>query len=120
MSFPALLFALICSHAICDFALQSDAMAKGKNRHNHATPPPGAKFQPSWGYWLSAHALIHGAGVALVTGVWWLGLAEASCHALIDFNKCENRIGINADQTLHVACKIAWALIVIFALGAQP
>jgi len=113
MTILSLIFALLCSHAICDFALQSDAMAKGKNRHNRGVPPPGAKFQPSWGYWLSAHALIHGAGVAIVTGVWWLGLAEAGCHAAIDYSKCENQIGINTDQSLHVACKLIWAALVI-------
>lgn len=106
-----LAFALLASHAVCDFALQSDAMAKGKNRHNRTTPPPGAKYQPSWGHWLTAHAMIHGAGVYVVTGLWWLGLAEAACHWLIDFNKCDNRIGMNTDQGLHIACKVAWLAI---------
>ena len=38
---------------------------------------------------MTAHAMIHGAGVYIVTGIWWLGLAEAACHWLIDFNKCD-------------------------------
>lgn len=113
MDAPSLLFALLCSHAVCDFALQSDAMAKGKNRHNQTTPPPGAKYQPSWGHWLTAHAMIHGAGVYVITGVWWLGLAEAACHWVIDFNKCDNRIGMNTDQALHLVCKVAWCVVVI-------
>lgn len=113
----ALAFGLLCSHAVCDFALQSDAMAKGKNRHNRTTPPPGAKYQPSWRHWLTAHALIHGAGVYLVTGIWWLGLAEAGCHWVIDFNKCDNRIGMNTDQGLHLACKVAWWLVALKALA---
>ncbi len=111
-----LVFALMCSHAVCDFALQSDAMAKGKNRHYKTTPPPGAKFQPSWPHWLTAHAMIHGAGVYIVTGFWWLGLAEAVCHWIIDFNKCDNRIGMNTDQALHIACKLLWAAIVILLM----
>lgn len=111
MDIAQLGFSLLCSHAVCDFALQSDVMAKGKNRHNRTTPPPGAKYQPSWAHWLTAHALIHGAGVALVTGIWWLGLAETVAHWLIDFNKCDNRYGINTDQSLHITCKIVWLLI---------
>ncbi len=111
MNPAALAFALLASHAVCDFALQSDAMAKGKNRHNRTTPPPGAKYQPSWAHWLTAHAMIHGAGVAFVTGIWWLGALEAGCHWLIDFNKCDNRIGMNTDQGLHLACKAVWLLI---------
>lgn len=106
-----LFFKLLCAHAICDFALQSDTMAKGKNRHNKTQPPPGAKFQPTWMYWLGAHSLIHGAGVALVTGVWWLGLCEVIVHGLIDFNKCENRYGIHADQFLHLLSKVFWIFI---------
>lgn len=109
-----LLFGLLASHAVCDFALQSDAMAKGKNRHNRTTPPPGAKYQPSWTHWLTAHAMIHGAGVYIVTGMWWLGLAEGVCHWLIDFNKCDNRIGMNTDQALHVACKVVWLCVVLW------
>jgi hypothetical protein len=114
MTPAALTFALLASHAVCDFALQSDAMAKGKNRHNRTTPPPGAKYQPSWTHWLTAHAMIHGAGVALVTGIWWLGALEAVCHWLIDFNKCDNRIGMNTDQGLHLACKVAWLAIALW------
>lgn len=114
-----LAFGLVASHAVCDFALQPDAMAKGKNRHNRTTPPPGAKFQHSWPYWLSAHAMVHGAGVYLVTGMWWLGLAEAFCHAAIDFNKCENRYGIGTDQALHYACKAAWLVIAVLAGPVQ-
>lgn len=116
----ALAFGLVASHAVCDFALQSEAMAKGKNRHNRMAfaPPPGAKFQVSWPYWLSAHAMIHGAGVALVTGIWWLGLAEAVCHACIDFCKCDNVYGINTDQALHYGCKCLWLWAALSIAGA--
>lgn len=119
MSAVALAFGMIASHAMCDFALQSDAMAKGKNRNNRTTPPPGAKYQPSWFHWLSAHATIHGSGVAAILALsgrpdlWWLGVCEAICHALIDFNKCDNRIGMNTDQALHYACKAAWVIAAV-------
>ena len=102
---------LICSHAICDFALQSDSMARGKNRHNRTQPPPNAIYQPTWMYWLGAHSLIHGAGVALATGVWWLGLCEVIAHGTIDFLKCDNRYGIHTDQALHLTSKLVWLVI---------
>lgn len=120
----SLAFWLVASHAVCDFALQSADMAKGKNRNNRTTPPPGAKYQPSWTHWLSAHAMIHGTGVAvamMIVGrpdLWWLGLCEAVCHALIDFNKCDNRIGMNTDQALHYACKAVWVAVAVVTTGA--
>lgn len=59
--------------------------------------------------------MIHGAGVYVVTGFWWLGLAEAVCHVLIDFNKCDNRIGMNTDQALHYACKAIWLVLAVIS-----
>lgn len=104
-------FALLIGHALADFALQSDAMAKGKNRHNRTTPPPGATYTPCWLYWLSSHALIHGGVVWAVTGNVYLGVAETALHWLIDFAKCENRISVHTDQALHVWLKFLWAVI---------
>lgn len=107
-----ILFLLLCGHALCDYPLQGDTMAKLKNRNTPIDParvPPGQKPAVTWQYWLTAHALIHGGMVALVTGVWWLGLAETVVHWVIDFAKCENVTNIHGDQALHVLCKIAWA-----------
>jgi len=106
-----MLFLLLVGHAIADFALQSDAMAKGKNRHNKSEPPPGAKPQVCWYYWLTAHALIHGGVVWLVTGLWIFGLMETIAHWLIDFGKCENWYGIHEDQLMHLLCKLFYILI---------
>ncbi len=105
------LFWLIVGHAFADFVFQSDSMAKGKNRHRKTTPPPGANYQPTWFYWLTAHALVHGGVVALVTGSVALGLAEVVCHWCIDFGKCENWYGIHRDQGLHIICKLVWWII---------
>lgn len=103
---------LVMGHAIADFALQSDAMAKGKNRNVAPTYiPPGQKLQICWPYWLIAHGLIHGSMVTIVTGNVWLGLLEAWCHCLIDFGKCKNAYGIHQDQLMHLLCKIAWSAI---------
>lgn len=107
------LVALLMGHALADFALQSDAMAKGKNRNrviDPATIPPGQKVQVCWPYWLAAHGLIHGLMVWLITGNMWLGIAESICHMTIDFWKCENAYGIHADQSMHLVCKLVWAL----------
>ena len=109
------LFYLIAGHALCDFALQSSDMAKGKNRHvvvDITKIPIGQKVMTVWPYWLTSHALIHGGAVALITGVWWMGLAEAGIHWVIDFAKCENWTGIHTDQGLHVACKVVWWVLV--------
>lgn len=102
------LFLLFVGHALADFALQSSDMAKGKNRNRRTEPPPGARYQPTWYYWLSAHGLIHGGMVYLVTGSVLLGALETLAHMAIDFGKCENWYGIHTDQGLHIACKFLW------------
>ena len=103
---PALLL-LLMGHALADFYLQSDAMAKGKNRHREPVGiPPGQKPQRIWPYWLSAHALIHGAAVFVVTVSISAALIEVGVHWLTDFGKCENWYGIHFDQLIHVATKV--------------
>jgi hypothetical protein len=105
---------LLMGHALADFALQSDAMAKGKNRNRKpdlALIPPGQSYVPCWPYWLTAHALIHGMTVWLITGSIGLGIAETVCHWLIDFFKCENQLTVHEDQGLHVLCKVIWAIL---------
>lgn len=98
-----ILFLLLAGHALADYPLQGDFLAANKAR-------TGPNYVPWWQA-LLAHALIHGGLVAVITGVWWLGLAETIVHAATDHLKCEKRIGINADQAVHIACKVLWALI---------
>ena len=105
------LFNLIIGHAFADFVFQTDTMAKGKNRHRKTEPPPGANYQPTWGYWLTAHSLIHGGTVWLITQNVLLGRAETICHWIIDFGKCENWYGIHRDQAMHIACKVLWIIL---------
>jgi hypothetical protein len=102
-------FYLLAAHALCDFPLQGDYLAKGKN---HRAPLPGTP----WGICLAAHALIHGGAVALITGSLWLGIAETVAHAGIDFIKCEGWIDYTLDQILHLVCKGVWMAF----LGANP
>ena len=102
---------LIVGHFLCDFALQSDSMARGKN-HTRVPEniPPGATPQTVWPYWLTSHAAIHGGMVALVTGSILLGTAEFALHWLIDWGKCSNAYGVHMDQGFHVVSKVLWAL----------
>lgn len=92
---------LIGAHWLCDYPLQgrflSDAKAKGPLRLYH----------------LVAHAGIHGASVALVTGNVWLGLAEWFAHTVIDEMKVRGKTSFAFDQAMHVACKATWLAIVI-------
>ncbi|HEY2909496.1 MAG TPA: DUF3307 domain-containing protein [Gemmataceae bacterium] len=107
-----MLFYLLAGHALMDFALQTEPMAVCKcRRANH----PLQQSVP-WFYWLTAHALLHGAIVGVIIQ-WSTGnaglavafaIAEFVVHWFIDFGKCEKLYGIHVDQALHVLCKLAW------------
>ena len=100
----ALFADLMVGHLVCDRPLQSRALSRAKNRHR---PVLGT----SWLQALATHAGVHGSAVALRTGSFRLGLAEAVTHALIDDAKCHRRLSVLQDQAMHVACKAAWALL---------
>lgn len=106
MNAAVLFGALVAAHALCDYPLQGDFLARAKNRF---APLPGVP----WYQALGSHAIIHGGGVALITGMPILGVAEALAHAAIDDAKCAGRIGFNADQALHVLCKVLWVAILL-------
>lgn len=112
----------VAGHALMDFALQGDAMANCKCRKaNH----PLQKAVP-WYYWLSAHALLHGAAVGTivrwadfnVTTAAYYAMLEALVHWLIDVAKCEGLTNIHQDQALHVTCKVIWALMLVNGIVA--
>lgn len=96
--------ALAVGHALADYPLQGDFLAKAKNR---TAPIPGVP----WWQALGAHAIIHGGFVAAITGFWWLGAAEAIAHATIDDAKCRGWLSFNSDQGLHLGCKALWAIL---------
>ncbi len=108
-----LFFELLIGHAIADFVLQSDTMARAKLRHGEFAATQGPNFPP-WYYWLSAHALVHGGAVFLLTGSAALGLTEVLLHGCIDFAKTERWIGFHTDQALHVLCKIAYCFVIYY------
>lgn len=97
---------MLAAHGLCDYPLQGDFLARGKN---HTDPIPGVP----WYQCLAWHAMIHGGAVALITGSLALGIAEFAIHCVIDFCKCAGLFGFNVDQALHVACKIVWFLILV-------
>lgn len=99
-----MLLALVAAHALCDYPLQGDFLAKAKSR---TAPMSGVP----WWQALGAHAAIHGGAVGLITGIWWLGLLEFGAHFLIDDLKCRGGLSFNGDQLLHLLCKVAWVII---------
>lgn len=101
-SVGALLFWLTVGHALGDYAFQTDFVARTKCRGHGVAGMPFL-------FPLLAHALIHGAAVALCTGSVPLGLAETAAHAAIDHGKAGRRFGTSTDQLLHLACKLLWA-----------
>jgi hypothetical protein len=130
---------LLCAgHAVCDYPLQGDFLARAKNHRAQqcscgktvvrlrkcpaefwACGPEvcsdghwhkGIVVMPWWQA-LFAHAAIHAGMVLLITGSLWIALAELACHMVIDWLKCDGRIGFSTDQALHYAFKILWAVL---------
>lgn len=107
IAFTNFLILLVLAHFVCDFVLQSDRMAAEKI--------PGMDSTLNWRWWLSGHAATHGLAVALITGVPLLGLAETALHAIIDLMKARLRFSLALDQTLHILCKLIWAVVIALA-----
>ena len=100
------IFKLFIAHAVADFALQSDWMAKNKN-------PNYSGYDSTitiWPYVLISHALIHVGAVWIVTGDVFIALIELFAHFTIDYLKCYGLISFHQDQMLHIACKIIYGV----------
>jgi len=104
MDWQMMAIAMVGVHALCDYPLQGDFLSRAKNR---SAPIPGVPWYQAMG----AHAAIHGAAVACLTGIWWLFIAEASIHWLTDDAKCRGRLTFNQDQTVHLLCKALWFIV---------
>lgn len=103
--FAKLLFLMAGGHAVADFPLQPVEMSQAKRPGGHPTI--------HWTMALGCHSLIHGLAVALLSGVWWLGVFELVSHAAIDGAKCRGAFGMKTDQALHLGCKAIWAAIAV-------
>ena len=112
MNIDALLWMLI-GHALCDYPLQGDWLSKAKNQTLQLVEGEDISVGA-----MICHAGIHAGAVKLATGSWILAMFEFGTHGLIDLGKCEGNYGYNTDQMMHVACKVAWWLLLItFSLG---
>lgn len=98
---------LLCSHAVCDGALQTAFLAKYKSpfvdRDDY-----GAIKNDWWFSVLSCHAIVCGFGVSLATGLWWLGPCEAIWHWITDYLSTRKKISFFVDQVSHLVAKLVW------------
>lgn len=101
-----ILFWLLIGHAVADYPLQGDFLAKAKNE---TAPIPGVP----WWVAMHNHCLIHAGVVWLVTGSVGFALTEYVLHYFIDRAKCRGRTDFLTDQVLHTACKGAYAASVV-------
>lgn len=99
-----LLIALIGWHYLADYPLQGDFLARAKNA---TAPVPGVPYVQA----MAAHAAIHAAGAAVITGLWWVFLAEFVAHWVTDELKCRGKISFNEDQYAHLCHKVMWAFL---------
>lgn len=112
-------FLLLSGHALGDFALQNEWIATNKNRHVRLSLSPEMQknAQIIWPYLLTAHSLIHGLLVFLITGKVSLGIAETMIHWFTDFAKCEKWFGFHTDQFIHFSCKILWIILLYYGVA---
>ena len=104
-----LFIALMGAHALCDYALQPEWMAKKKS------PERESGFNEKCGPWwwiMGAHSAINGLGVGWVTHSYLFGILETLLHFATDTNKCLGTLSTEADQFIHVTSKLAWAACV--------
>jgi hypothetical protein len=100
---------LLFAHALFDYPLQGDFLAKGKNA---SIPLPGVP----WYQCLVAHVLLHAGAVLWITGTLPLAALEFVVHWATDYAKCAGWMGegeraFNIDQAIHYATKVViWLL----------
>lgn len=103
---PAFVALALCllSHALANGLQGRLSGMKRRLRKDGSAKPLASMRRP----YLGAHRALHGAGVWIALGSPLLGALECLAHMAIDYNKREGRISVATDQTLHVACKMAW------------
>ena len=105
----ALFFAFAIAHALADYPLQGEWLAKHKARGG----PDGG----DWWLALAAHSLIHAGGVWLVSGNPILAAVELAAHMLIDHGKGAGWYGLKTDQLLHLLCKAVYVSFMVLVLN---
>lgn len=105
MPFFELLGLLIFAHFLADYPLQGTWIATTKS---HCAPHISGY---PWYQSLTAHSAIHAGFVGLITGSAVLASFEFIMHWLIDYGKSDGLYDVDVDQTLHILCKILWAVL---------
>lgn len=105
----ALFAAFAVMHALADFPLQGAYLAQQKIRRS-------ATSRSEWTVALTAHGVIHAGGVWLVSGSLAFGAVEFGLHCLIDLGKGEGKFGLITDQLLHLGCKLAYVILLVWVL----
>lgn len=101
-----LILALVFFHFLFDYPLQGDFLARAKNRFNPIPHVP-------WYHPMTAHVFMHGVGVYIVLGIWWLAVLEMISHFVIDYQKCRGELTYTEDQFYHICCKILWVILAL-------
>lgn len=106
-----LLLALLIGHALCDFPLQGEYLANGKNWRflKHIQDP--SRPPQIWIACMAAHCLIHAGAVWVITGSTLLAVIELVLHWCIDVAKCRGMTSFNQDQVLHALCKVSYVAV---------
>lgn len=105
--FFATLFLLYCGHFLCDFALQSDWMAKAKNPFVDGV----FKNNDIWLTVLIAHSMIHAGATLLISGSTTGAIIVLVTHIVIDYLKCAGKMSFSTDQVLHLAVMLLVAAL---------
>jgi hypothetical protein len=107
MTFNEVYLLMLFGHALADYPLQGDYIARTKGIDSDE-----GIFALVW------HCVIHAGFVGIITGSLWLAAAEFIAHALIDTAKINGHTSFRTDQFLHIACKVVWTVIYVIAI--QP
>lgn len=101
--FWPVLCALLIAHALCDYPLQGDFLARAKD------PCAGIRGVP-WIWPMAAHCGIHAGAVWAITGSGWCAILEFGLHLVFDAAKCCGELSFSGDQVAHVLCKVCYAI----------
>lgn len=106
------LLALFFGHALADFGLQNDFVARCKSPIQNLETRK-ALGDHAWVWVMLAHCLIHAGVVLFITRSLELTLVELVLHFIIDYNKCVGRYGFSTDQLFHYTCKVCYWLVLV-------
>lgn len=110
-TFILALAGLLAVHWFFDFPGQGQFLSDIKNKQVPVFP---------WWFGLTAHSMIQAAATF---GVVWLfypvlafqiAVLEFALHWTIDYTRVHQRCSAMVDQYLHIACKVMYAIAIVF------